>query len=60
MKITIKEDFVTTTIETEYAATCSSMVGYMYRFCVSAGYSPINAAEAFYEIGKEMMEANEH
>ena len=60
MKITIEEDFVTTTIETEYVATCSSMVGYMYRLCVSAGYSPINAAEAFCEVGEEMIETNEH
>lgn len=59
MKITIEADFVTTTIETEHAATCSMMVGYMYRLCVCAGYMPINVAEAFYEIGEEMMEIEE-
>ena len=59
MKLEIKEDFVTTTIETEYVATCSTMVGYMYRLCVCAGYDPIGVAEAFQEIGEEMIKIEE-
>lgn len=57
MKIEIKTDFSTYTVETEYTLALTQTVEHMYRLCVCAGYSPLGAAEAFIEHGKEILEA---
>ena len=57
MKIEIKTDFSTYTVETEYTLALTQTVEHMYRLCVCSGFSPIGTAEVFIEYGKEILEA---
>ena len=57
MKIEIKTDFSTYTVETEYTLPLPQAVEHMYRLCICAGFSPLETANAFVEQGKEILEA---
>jgi hypothetical protein len=57
MKIEIKSDFSTYTVETEYTLSVLQAVKHMYRLCICAGFSPRGTAEAFVKHGEEILEA---
>ena len=61
MKITIEQHGESISINApEDDLTTYQMIEVMYRMCHAVGYHSKNIAEAFYEIGEDMIKADEH
>ena len=61
MKITIEKHGESVSIDApEDGLTTYQVVEVMCRMCHALGYHSQNIAEAFYEIGEEMIETDEH
>jgi hypothetical protein len=61
MKITIEQHGESVSINApEDDLTTYQMIEVMYRMCHAVGYHSKNIAEAFYEIGEDMIKADEH